>query len=392
VRSREHRTSSGEPALRCGKAAAAGLGGRGGTVTGIAQTATKTAVEHDLGQIAAEWDELADRTRAVPFLRPGWIGAWWDAFGHGALEILTLRRGRRLAGALPVYDDQGRLRSPTNDQTPQFGLVAEDAAAANELAAALLDRAARRVTVALVDASGWDLAALRDGAEARGYHVLAHPIVRPPYLIVDRDWEAFEGRIAGRLLRDLRRRRRRLEDNGVLTLDVADGTTGLEDLLTEGFRVETSGWKAAQRTAIVSRPETRHFFTEIARWASSRGWLRLAFLRLDGRAIAFQLGLEEGGAYYLLKGGYDSEFHRYAPGKLLVHEMLQSAFSSGLERFEFLGQAEPWKLEWTHDTRVLLLVDAFAPSLRGRAQWAAHSVHHSLRGLGRRAKARLATR
>jgi CelD/BcsL family acetyltransferase involved in cellulose biosynthesis len=93
----------------------------------------------------------------------------------------------------------------------------------------------------------------------------------------------------------------------------------------------------------------------------------------------------------LLKGGYDSEFHRYAPGKLLVHEMLERAFSSGLERFEFLGQPEPWKLEWTHDTRVLLLVDAFAPSLRGRAQWAARYVHQSLRGLARRAKTRLAT-
>ena len=360
-------------------------------MTGIAQTATKTAVERDLGQIAAEWDELADRTRAVPFVRPGWIGAWWDAFGDGALQTLTLRQGQRLAGVLPYHGDHKWLRSPTNDQTPQFGLLAENAAAANELAAAFLDRAPRRVTVALVDASGWDFAALRDGAETRGYRVLAHPVVRPPYLVVDGDWHAYEGRLAARLLRDLRRRRRRLEDNGVVTFEVADGATGLEDLLTEGFRVETSGWKAAERTAIVSRPETRRFFTEIARWASSRGSLRLAFLRLDGRALAFQFGLEEGGAYYLLKGGYDSEFHRYAPGKLLVHEMLERAFSSGLERFEFLGQPEPWKLEWTHDTRVLLLVDAFAPSLRGREQWAARYVHHSLRRLARRAKTRLAT-
>jgi len=364
----------------------------GVTVTEIGQTATKTAIEHELDHITVEWDELADRTRAVPFVRPGWIGAWWDAFGHGAIETLTLRRGERLAGVLPCYGDLGWLRSPTNDQTPQFGLLAEDAAAANELAAALLDRAGRRVTVGFVDASAWDFAALRDVAEARGYRVLAHPIVRPPYLVVDGDWQAFESRLAGRLLRDLRRRRRRLEEKGVLTFEVADGATGLDDLLAEGFRVESSGWKAAQGTAIVSRPETRRFFTEIARWASSRGWLRLAFLRLDGRAIAFQLGLEEGGAYYLLKGGYDSQFHRYSPGRLLVRKMLERAFSSGLERFEFLGQPEPWKLEWTHDTRVLLLVDLFAPSLQGRAQWAAHDVQHFLRGLARRAKSRLATR
>jgi CelD/BcsL family acetyltransferase involved in cellulose biosynthesis len=360
-------------------------------VRGIAETATKIAIEHEPDRIAAEWDDLADRTRGLPFVRPGWIGAWWDAFGDGALRIVTLRRGERLAGVLPCYGDERWLRSPTNDQTPQFGVLAEDAPAAAELADAVLDRTGRRLTLSFVDASSWDFTAFRDAAEARGYTVLARPVVRPPYLAVDGDWEAFEGRLAGRLLRDLRRRRRRLEDEGVLTFEVADGAAGLEDLLEEGFRVETSGWKAAQQTAIVSRPETRRFFTEIARWASGRGSLRLAFLRLDGRALAFQLGLEEGGAYYFLKGGYDSEFHRYAPGKLLVHEMLERAFSSGLERFEFLGQPEPWKLEWTNDTRVLLIVDAFAPSLQGRAHSATHALYHSLRGIARRAKARLAT-
>jgi CelD/BcsL family acetyltransferase involved in cellulose biosynthesis len=362
------------------------------TLTQISETAGNIAIEREPGPIADEWDELAGRTRAVPFVRPGWITAWWDVFGHGALQILTLRRAGRLAGVLPLCGDRGWLRSPTNDQTPQFGIVAEDAAAADELADAALDRAGRRLTLSLVDASGWDLAALRGGARARGYRVLARPVVRPPYLLVDGDWAAFEKHVAGRLLRDLRRRRRRLEDQGVLTFEVSDGATGLEDLLEDGFRVETSGWKAAQQTAIVSRPETRRFFTEVARWAAARGWLRLAFLRLDGRALAFQFGLEEGGAYYFLKGGYETEFHRFAPGKLLVHDMLERAFSSGLERFEFLGQPESWKLEWTEDTRVLLIVDAFASSLPGRADWAAHTLRNSLAPLARRVRARARSR
>jgi CelD/BcsL family acetyltransferase involved in cellulose biosynthesis len=362
------------------------------TLTGSSGTTATIAIEREPGRIAEEWDELAGRTGAVPFVRPGWITAWWDAFGEGALQILTLRRGGRLAGVLPLYGNRAWLRSPTNDQTPQFSFIAEDAAAADELAAAALDRAGRRLTLSLVDAAGPDFAALRGGAGARGYRVLARPVVRPPYLLVDGDWAAFEKHVAGRLLRDLRRRRRRLEDEGALTFEVTDGTTGLEELLEDGFRIETSGWKAAQQTAIVSRPETRRFFTEVARWAAARRWLRLAFLRLDGRALAFQFGLEEGGAYYFLKGGYETEFHRFAPGKLLVHDMLERAFSSGLERFEFLGQPESWKLEWTDDTRVLLIVDAFAPSLPGRANWAAESLYRSLRGVARRAKARVVTR
>ncbi|HKP88939.1 MAG TPA: GNAT family N-acetyltransferase, partial [Thermoleophilaceae bacterium] len=41
--------------------------------------------------------------------------------------------------------------------------------------------------------------------------------------------------------------------------------------------------------------------------AAEQGWLRLAFLRLDGRAIAFDMCLEHGGAFYVLKGGFDPE-------------------------------------------------------------------------------------
>jgi hypothetical protein len=39
-----------------------------------------------------EWDVLADRTDVEPWLRPGWIAAWWCAFGRGSLFVLVLRR------------------------------------------------------------------------------------------------------------------------------------------------------------------------------------------------------------------------------------------------------------------------------------------------------------
>src|SRR5207247_10269646 len=69
------------------------------------------------------------------------------------------------------------------------------------------------------------------------------------------------------------------------TLEVVDGSERLDELLEEGFRVEASGWKSRAGTAIASRPDTRRFYTDVARWASDRGWLRLAFLRLGGRAL-----------------------------------------------------------------------------------------------------------
>src|ERR1700720_145453 len=70
-----------------------------------------------LEPLASEWDELAERAGASPFLRPGWVAAWWLAFGTGNMEIRTVTRDGRPAAVLPVARRHGALRSVTNDHT-----------------------------------------------------------------------------------------------------------------------------------------------------------------------------------------------------------------------------------------------------------------------------------
>ena len=48
----------------------------------------------------------------------------------------------------------------------------------------------------------------------------------------------------------------------------------------------------------------------MARWAAAKGWLRLAFLRLDGKPLAFDFGLNDGNTLYSLKTGYDEAYRR----------------------------------------------------------------------------------
>src|SRR5947209_9470601 len=102
---------------------------------------------HDrLDALSGEWDELADRVNAAPWLRPGWIGAWERAFGRGSFEVLTLTRNGRLVGVLPLELRFGVLRSTSNVHTPAFSLLVEDEAAARELARSLLARGERPVS------------------------------------------------------------------------------------------------------------------------------------------------------------------------------------------------------------------------------------------------------
>ena len=164
----------------------------------------------------------------------------------------------------------------------------------------------------------------------------------------------------------------------IVVAEASDGREGLEELLVEGFRLESSGWKAENGTAIVSRPNTLRFYTTVASWAAERGWLRLAFLRLDGNPLAFEFTLETGGALFNLKGGYDQEWRKFGPGKLLAEDLLRYVFERRLSSYEFLGSEEPFKLEWTSVCRDRMLLQAFAPSPRGLVDWAAYAYGRPL--------------
>jgi CelD/BcsL family acetyltransferase involved in cellulose biosynthesis len=331
-----------------------------------------TEVPAELDALAPEWDDLVDRARASPFARPGWISAWWRAYGRGELELLTVRRDGRLAGVLPVERRSNRVEAPANLESPDFASAAESADVAGELARAALGLGAATVVLSPLAADGGDLPALRAAASELRHRALERVRERSPYIALDGTFADYaHGR--GKLFRDINRRRRRLAEEGPVEVQLSDGATGLDELLEEGYRLEGSGWKAAEGTDIRSRPEARSLYDEMTRWAAARRILRLAFLRVDGRAVAFQLGLEEGGAYYFCKGGYDPEYHRFAPGKLLLHDLVERAFGLGLETFEFLGADEPWKLEWTEERRERRLFLAFPPTLAGRLAFAAEA-------------------
>lgn len=331
-----------------------------------------------------EWAGLAERTGASPFAHPGWIGTWADAFGGGPLSVQAVRRDGRLVAIAPFYMRPTGIVSPTNWHTPEFGLVAEDAQARDELAAGLVERARHRLDVSFLSEGSGDLRAVREAADAANRLVVDRTIQRSMFVEIDGDWDGYKREVGSKVLREVRRRRRKLESEGEVTVEFHRPGDDLEELLEQGYAVEGSGWKDERGTAIASRPETRRFYTDVARWAAERGWLVLAFLRLDGRVAAFDLCLEYGSRSYVLKGGYDPAFRAFGPRTLLLHDSLERAFEHGMRSYEFLGADEEYKRRWATGAHVRRRIQAFPRTVTGRAGYAAWTAGRSA---GRRALA-----
>jgi CelD/BcsL family acetyltransferase involved in cellulose biosynthesis len=335
----------------------------------------QAAVHASLEAVADDWQRLADATGAAPFLRPGWFAAWWAAFGTGRPELLALRRpDGSLAALLALRRRLGRVLSCTNWHSPQYGMVAADPAAAAALAATLFQDHPFEVSLGFVDRAAPELGLYRAAAAAAGYRVLERTMQRSPYLDTAGTWDDFaRERLSRNRRSQLGRHRRRLEREGRVELEVADGRERLEEVLEEAFRIEASGWKGEHGTAIASRPDTRRFYRDVARWAAGEGWLRIAFLRLDGRAMAMMFLLETDRILYYLKGGYDPAFERHSPGMVLLASVIEDAFGREVDRVELLGGDERYKLAFTSDLHDRLRFQAFAASAPGLLSWGAFS-------------------
>jgi CelD/BcsL family acetyltransferase involved in cellulose biosynthesis len=309
-----------------------------------------------------EWNALVAATADEPFYRHEFFRVWADNFAPEArARVLTLRDGEgRLCAALPLVAERTRLSgvpvrqlsAMANPHSCRFDLLAREPEAAAVAFLAHLRREPGWDVLRLTDVpeggAGW---CLDEAARAAGLPRGAWESLRSPYVPLPDSWEAYQRTLSSRFKANCRRRRRKLEARGRVEVERVEGGLELEARLEEGFMLEASGWKGRRGTAMAQDGRTRGFYAELAREAGYAGRLALYFLRLEGRAVAFQYGLRHGGRYFLLKPGYDESLGECSPGQLLMEEVLRDCVARGLRELDFLGPDMAWKREWTERVR-----------------------------------------
>jgi CelD/BcsL family acetyltransferase involved in cellulose biosynthesis len=311
------------------------------------------------------WDELLEQANTQhPFLTHEWICTWWECFGTGKeLRVLLVRDGAKLVGIAPLMRSETRmyglgvrrLGTLYNPHVPRCDFIV----------AAAAQGACRALWRHLRDAErGWDvleLCQLPPGSRAlaelpgtaRGDGFLTGTWCAPgsPYLRVAGSWDDYFGKLRAKHRSNLRNRLKRLGQLGEVKLDLVSSADELSAPLEDGFRLEAAAWKGEAGTAIGARGDLRLLYTRLAERMARRGRLRLHFLTLDGRRIAFGYSLFHQNRLYLLKPGYDPRYAHLSPSNLLWLMVLRDAFDQGLAEHDFLGMDDAWKLEWTSAVR-----------------------------------------
>jgi CelD/BcsL family acetyltransferase involved in cellulose biosynthesis len=336
---------------------------------------------HALVALRSVWTGLAGEAGLDhPFLSHEWLCAWWESFGAGReLRVLLAKTADRVIGIAPLmlcrdrmYGlEVRRLQSIHNDHTPRADFIVggEHREAYDALWTHLRGTRASWDVLQLsqLPAGSGTLALLPPLAARDGFRWGCWRSADSPYLPLHDTWDSYLTRLTSRHRCNLRNRLKRLGQLGEVALrDVSSLDNGGLDALEEGWWLEAAAWKGRAGTAIASRPELRQFYTRVAQRSAERGWLRLHFLTVAGRPIAFGYSLCYERRLYLLKPGYDPAYAPYSPSNLLCYLVLREAFRSGLVEYDFLGDEDDWKCQWTDDRRPHYWLFVFSDHARAR--------------------------
>ena len=328
-----------------------------------------------------EWNALSRQTDDQLFYRHEFVSAYFNHFATDErLRVLTLREDGALTAILPLVESRTTmyglpvvmLASASNTHSCRFDLIAGDAQAAAQHFLDHLQADDRWDVIRLHDVpEGGKAWALIDLAQRRGLPTGAWESLQSPYITLPASYAELEATLRSDFRSNLRRRRRRLKELGEVVVERHSSPETLDERLREGFEVERSGWKGKAGTAIAQDPKTLGFYTEVARFAASEGALRLYFMRLNGKPIAFDYAISYGGRYSTHKAGYDESYHRCSPGQLLSEDSVRACIEEGLTEYDLLGDSIDAKLDWTRRVRRHAWLFTFRDSALGRALRAA---------------------
>jgi CelD/BcsL family acetyltransferase involved in cellulose biosynthesis len=165
---------------------------------------TVVEVQNLIEPLWCEWEQLAEQIEARPFLWSEWIHAWWDVFGTGQLQILSVYENGLLTGVLPLHRFGEVMRSTTNSHTPLFGFLAANEMAAKQLAYTLLSQGARRIDLSFLPPTDAVVLQTRTAAKEAGYQTLTESVSVAPYVaLYQTTWDAYEKGSPGKILRHL---------------------------------------------------------------------------------------------------------------------------------------------------------------------------------------------
>lgn len=359
--------------------------------------------EHAWDALRPEWDELyAGSPNASAPVDFAWLRNWWRIYGAacgaGGLRIVTVWRGSRLVGALPLYEGAGPLgvrslrflstgEAEYEETCPDYldilCLAGEEAACAEALWRS-------------VERLDWEQLELLDVPEpslllrsrARPSFVRTIPRGSCPVADLSGGFEAYLRRLSSNMRQQARRLLREGERAGA-ALEVVDAGA-VDGAFADLVRLHQARWTARGKPGVFAAPRFTAFHREMLREWLPCGRAVLARLSAAGGTTAVLYGFVTGSRFEFYQSGVrlDDGGPLRSPGVLAHLLLMRHLTARGVTTYDFLRGASSYKERLATHENGLVAVRAWRPTIRTAAfrsvRFAARAARRSLQALDAR--------
>lgn len=318
--------------------------------------------------LAKEWEFLIRDSHAAAFLNPSWYLAWADVFHPPRVVVITAREDGRLVGVLPLARIRTDWKGLYSTLVVPFALgdyqpfIVERALAETvlpEMLDAALGRFGRHGVYWWPHLPKTDpcLDILRSYLAARHMPHVEDREAAPRLRIDGADFKTVEGGWASSHRIDVRRQRKRLAEQGPVSLWQPATLAEAEAVLDEFFQVHDEKWLAQGYPGVFQNSSMRSHFQAIMRRMWGRGW-HFSTVRCGETNVSYHFGFLAGGWFLWYRPSYRPEFGRFSPSKIHVAMLIEEGCRAQWQGLDFLLGEEAYKLQWSNDELEIVNIHA----------------------------------
>jgi CelD/BcsL family acetyltransferase involved in cellulose biosynthesis len=323
----------------------------------------------EFDRFTAQWNALNAAAGDLPFLRSAFLAPALREFGTGAETLVTLGAGDDYA-ALGMLRRlrPGMWESFQPSQLPLGAFLLRKGTSVDEILEGLL-RALPGLAVA-VGITQQDPAVVERPADSLLIETLDY--IETATLTLEGTFGDYWSTRGKNLRHNVKRQRAKLLEQSVpLKLDVIDTPERVAAAIADYGRLEGSGWKARQGTAVALDNAQGRFYCSVFETYCRLGAGRIFRYLFGDQVVAMDLCIESGDVLVVLKTTYDETVKVVSPATLMRQEIMNRLFDEGrIKRVEFYGKAMEWHLRWTSDLRTLYHVNRYRWSSLKRLRFA----------------------
>jgi CelD/BcsL family acetyltransferase involved in cellulose biosynthesis len=321
-----------------------------------------------LQELSPEWDRLwqAD-PRGEIFQTFAWARAWWQSYGPAfSLCAISVSDANQVIGIVPLVRRNDTITFLGQGQSDYCDIICEDHRAEEVISASLEH---------LFQRSGWKKCFLQNlkpgGRVLSHWGKLPRKVRRLLYVIPAEECKTIllekdRSVLASLIQKDhTRRRLNKLRKAGKLTFRHIESKAEALLQIDSFFQHHVRRHALKGKRSSTENPEFRDFLRALVDEISLTDVLRFGVLELDGNALAWHLSFQVNGKLAFYQQTFDVEAWDYAPGEVLVHQLLLYVQDNVEREFDFTRGDEPFKARFTTHTRMTYSMYVDRPEFHG---------------------------